>query len=169
MNLNTLAAQMENQARVIRSLAHGVSDEQARWKPDPESWSLLEVINHLYDEEREDFRQRLGLILKDPSLPWPAIDPRGWVTARFYNQRQLPESLANFQAERKNSLEWLGSLSDPDWDIAAKAPWGQIRAGDLMAAWAAHDMLHIRQLLELRWAYHHQAVQPYLVLYAGDW
>ena len=34
-------------------LIAGLAPEQARWKPDPASWSAVEVINHLYDEERE--------------------------------------------------------------------------------------------------------------------
>ena len=36
----------ENAAR-IRLLAQGVSEQQARWNPVPESWSVLELINHL--------------------------------------------------------------------------------------------------------------------------
>ena len=63
MNLEEFTVQMVNHAAAIRSLAQGISDEQARWKPDPDSWSLLEVINHLYDEERQDFRVRLEIIL----------------------------------------------------------------------------------------------------------
>jgi len=52
MNINTYTTRMKNNAQTIHSLTSGVSDEQARWKPDPDSWSILEVINHLYDEER---------------------------------------------------------------------------------------------------------------------
>jgi len=53
---------MANQAETIRALIQDDSDEQASWRPDSDSWSVLEVINHLYDEEREDFRH-LGLTL----------------------------------------------------------------------------------------------------------
>lgn len=77
MNLDHLTAQMANQAETIRSLTEGVSDEQARWKPDAESWSILEVVNHLYEEERDDFRTHLGCILHHPDQPWPNINPDG--------------------------------------------------------------------------------------------
>jgi hypothetical protein len=56
MDLDWLVSQMEANAQGIRALAAGCSDQQARWRPDPASWSILEVINHLLDEEREDFR-----------------------------------------------------------------------------------------------------------------
>lgn len=34
---------------VFKYLFLNLSDEQARWKPGADRWSLLEVINHLYD------------------------------------------------------------------------------------------------------------------------
>ena len=61
-------------------------------------WSTLEVVCHLYDEEREDFRQRLDIILHRPEAKWPPIDPVGWVSARKYNERDLAQSLAEFLA-----------------------------------------------------------------------
>jgi DinB superfamily len=164
-----MRARMHANAERIRLLAEGVSAEQARWRPDPASWSLLEVINHLYDEEREDFRVRLNLILHHPAGPWPPIDPKGWVTARGYNQRDLAESLANFLAERRKSLEWLESLGEPDWEAKVEDPRGALRAGDMFAAWVAHDGLHLRQLTELHYLYLRERSQPYEVGYAGAW
>ncbi|WP_367392354.1 hypothetical protein [Lewinella sp. LCG006] len=41
---------------------------------------------HLYNEEREDFRQRVKLILEDPTQPLPAIDAANWVLERAYLQ-----------------------------------------------------------------------------------
>jgi hypothetical protein len=170
MDITPFINQMSNQAKTIASLTQGVSDEQARWKPAAESWSMLEVINHLYDEEREDFRVRLDYILHRGDEPWPPIDPRGWVVAREYQKRDFRESLNNFLAEREKSLAWLQSLGAPNLEISTKAPWGgEIKAGDMLAAWVAHDLLHTRQFVELHWAYTNLKVQPYQVSYAGDW
>ncbi|MCP4196903.1 MAG: DinB family protein [Proteobacteria bacterium] len=169
MNLERYILQLPDQAQVIQSLCRNIPDEQARWKPDPGSWSILEVINHLLDEEREDFRVRLDIMLHHPEQPWPAIDPAGWVLARRYNQRLLSESLDAFMQERQASLKWLAQLSNPNWQAVTQAPWGPIRAGDMLAAWVAHDLLHTRQLVELRWAYTTSAVLPFRVNYAGDW
>ena len=160
---------LEKQALIVKSLTEGVSAEQAVWKPAAESWSILEVINHLADEEREDFRSHLNTLLHDPQGEWHPIDPQGWVIGRGYNQRELVASLEDFLSERKRSLGWLRSLTSPDWDQGRQAPWGLLRAGDVMAAWAAHDLLHIRQLVELHWAYGQLHSQPYDVRYAGDW
>jgi hypothetical protein len=160
---------MTRQAQDIKQLAEGTTAEQARWKPDADSWSILEVINHLYDEEREDFRVRLRHILDQAEGPPPGIDPVGWVTARQYNQRDLEISIADFLREREASLMWLSGLVDPDWDAAVESPAGRIRAGDMLMAWVAHDLLHLRQLVELRYAYLQQQARPYQIVYAGQW
>lgn len=161
--------QLVNQAEIISSFIRGVLDDQARWKPDADSWSILEVINHLYDEEREDFHAHLDLILNRSDQPWPFIDPQGWVTMRQYNHRDLPESLNGLMKERKNSISWLRSLRSPEWNTVYQSPFGEIRAGDMLASWVAHDLLHIRQLVELHWAYTGVSIQPYKIEYAGKW
>ena len=167
MELTSIIQQLSRQAQAIQSLASGISEEQARWRPDPESRSILEVVNHLYDEEREDFRSHVDAVLNDK--PWNPIDPDGWVTERDYNQRQLGQSLANFMAEREKSLIWLRELSAPDWELTFQAPFGPLRAGDVLVSWAAHDLLHLRQLVELHYAYTLVSAQPYSVQYAGEW
>lgn len=169
MNIDTFITLMQFHAEAIRSLATGISDEQAHWKPDPDSWSILEVLCHLYDEERQDFRLRLDIILHRPGEGWPPIDPKGWVTSRQYNQQNLSKTVTNFMAEREQSLVWLKSLASPDWQAPYQTPWGTMTAGDMFSAWVAHDVLHLRQLVELHYAYIAQAVQPHKLAYAGEW
>ena len=55
MNHNYIIKKLDANAPTFKSLLENISDEQARWKPSPKKWSLLEVINHLYDEEREEY------------------------------------------------------------------------------------------------------------------
>jgi hypothetical protein len=156
-------------AERIRTLAEAVTEDQARWKPTTGDWSILETITHLHDEEMEDFRVRLDITLHQPDQEYPPIDPAGWVTERRYNERHLQESLQGFLDERRASLIWLQSLENPDWEKVFTASWGKIRAGDLFASWAAHDLIHLRQLVELHYAYTRHAAAPYEMGYAGDW
>ena len=169
MDIQPIVSQLDAHAQAIRALVAGCSVDQARWKPDAASWSVLEVLNHLLDEEREDFGARIEMVLAPGAAPWFRIDPEGWVVQRGYNQRELGPSLREFLAARAQSLEWLRGLGDVDWDKEYAAPFGTIRAGDFLASWVAHDVLHLRQLVELKWAYLVRAVEPYAVRYAGDW
>ena len=108
-------------------------------------------------------------MLADPLQRWPPIDPRGWVTARGYNEKELEPSLNNFFAEREKSLEWLRQLSEPNWQNSNEGPNGILTAGDLLASWLAHDFLHIRQLTRLHWQYVGAIADPYQTAYAGPW
>ena len=169
MDFDRIMAQMGRNARAIQALVQGIPDGQARWKPGADDWSILEVINHLYDEEIEDFRAHLDLILHRGDEPWSRINPEGWVVERRYNERDMAQSLRAFLEARVMSLDWLRDLDAPDWQKVYEAPFGQISAGDMLASWLAHDLLHMRQLVELRWADTVRLVQPYGVRYAGVW
>jgi hypothetical protein len=169
IELDRPIALLSRHGQVIRELASDASPDQARWKPDPDSWSILEVMSHLYDEEREDFRVRLKHILDQAEGLPPAIDPGGWVTSQNYVQRDLGEVLDGFAREREASLAWLETLRDADWDAGIDMRFGRMRAGDMLMAWAAHDLLHLRQLIELRYAYLREQAQPYRLDYAGEW
>jgi hypothetical protein len=170
MQLEYFIDRLSINRQVIGGLVTGVSPEQSRWKPSAEKWSILEVINHLYDEEREDFRQRLDSVLTSPAGKWPRIDPQDWVTSRRYQERALDTSLKEFLRERENSLSWLGRLVKPNWQNRYKHPDGRvITAGDLLASWLAHDYLHVRQLARLHWQYVGAIAKPYQTTYGGPW
>ncbi len=154
---------------VIAGLCAGVAAEQAHWRPAEGTWSITEVVCHLRDEEREDFRTRVDFSLRRPEADWPPIDPSGWVSTRAYNEQLLPQVLNEWLSEREASLSWLRGLKEPNWESTHRDPRGSMRAGDVLAAWLAHDYLHIRQLNELRYLWHVRAALPYLADYAGDW
>jgi hypothetical protein len=161
---------MRDTAQAIAMMVAPVDDEQARWKPASHRWSILEIMGHLADEERHDFRQRLDMLLHDPSAAWPAIDPETWVRERQYNSRLLEAALADFLGEREKSLSWLATLSTPDWNCAYHhAQFGDITAGTLMTSWLAHDVLHIRQLAGLQYAHLARVAAPHTPTYAGAW
>lgn len=157
-------------AEAIGAFARSASDEQARWKPTPEEWSILEVVCHLYDEEREDFRTRVDYCLHRPADDWPPINPQGWVTERAYNQRDPREALENFLRARRQSLDWLKSLVNPNWESGHTHPqFGSAKAGEILAAWVAHDYLHLRQLNHLHWQYLSLSAPAFSLEYAGGW
>lgn len=170
MDTESLVDKLETSREAIRALSVAVPAEQAHWKPSAGRWSILEVINHLYDEEREDFRVRLDITLRQPGATWPPIDPEGWVRERSYQRRDLLQSLQRFLSEREQSVQWLRSLSDPQWQMAHYHPrLGNLSAGDILAAWVAHDLLHLRQLTRLHYDFTGKLAKPFSARYAGGW
>jgi hypothetical protein len=128
----------------------------------------LEVINHLLDEEREDFRKRLALVLNNPEASWPPIDPEGWVIQRDYNRKELTKSVNDFIVEREKSLKWLFEIDSPNWQATYHHPkMGPMSAELMLANWAAHDLFHIRQVTDLQFAYLKREVAPISLDYSG--
>ncbi len=169
MEFDSLYRELQNSTEMIRALLSGLTQEEPRLKPDETSWSILEVTCHLYDEEREDFREHLDFILHRQEEDWHPIDPQTWVTERKYNQQDFAAVQARFFAERQRSLEWLKGLSSSNWEITYTFQHGSLKAGDMLASWVAHDNLHIRQLVELRRLMIENMARPYAIGYAGDW
>lgn len=169
MNLDKSVQQLENQGKAILALGKDLSTEQARWKPGPEDWSILEVLNHLVDEEQLDFRRHLDHILYTPQESWPKIAPQDWVIAKKYNLLGLDQTLDNFKSEREKSIDWLNSLANPDWNMSIKLSWGKLSSGDILASWLAHDLLHLRQLVDLRFQLTKSGSAPFNIDYAGKW
>jgi hypothetical protein len=174
MNLDPILKVLEINLDRIQHLVEDISEEQACWRPNRDSWSILDVLVHLDFEECEDFRARLKITLRqDSDEQWPPIDPEAWVAEQRESECTRQEALDGFVMERQDSLEWLNSVISTqqaiDWDVEYMAPWGPMRAGDLLASWAGHDFLHMRQIVALQYAYTRDMAAPYQLKYAGDW
>jgi len=168
VNLRYVTGRMSANIDTIVSLAKGVGEDQARWRPAPDRWSIVEVIGHLYDEEQFDFRARVDFTLNQPGETWPPFDPLKWMSEGNYIEGDLEETIQSWIDERRRSLEWLHALRSPDWNKSYTHPSiGELRAGDLLAAWLAHDLLHIRQLAGLHVDYASHISKPFHIKYAA--
>jgi hypothetical protein len=111
-------------------------------------WSPLEILAHLEEEERRDFRVRARIAAEGkPFEAAMGIDPPGWVVAHRYNEKDPREVMEAFAKERAESVAWLGTLDPAALERTVEIPrLGIFRCGDFVAAWRVHDLLHARQL-----------------------
>ena len=169
MDHSRLIAQLACHRTIFLPLLTGLTAEEVRWKPAPEKWCLLEVVCHLHDEEREDFRARLKHVLETPEAPLPPIDPTGWVAARKYMEQDFGAMRDKFLAERDRSVAWLQGLKNPAWTNAWQHPeYGPMSASLFLVNWVAHDLHHFRQINVLRYGYL-ASISSETLKYAGNW
>ncbi len=169
-----LMARLQGFPDALSALVAPVPDADVRWKPGPEHWSILEVCCHLLDEEREDFRVRLRSTLEDSTREWPPLRLERVAEVRQYNSRQLKPTLDAFADERRQSVAWLKSLLSPfaqtDWNKAFEHNrFGPMHAAMLLASWAAHDALHLRQIAKRLHNLAERDAGGWGVKYAGEW
>ena len=170
MFVKKLVDSLERFGRMLPIIVNDIGDDDRKWKPPSGNWSIHEIVCHLADEEEFDFPVRTRSTLEKPQQPWPKIDPEGWAIERDYLGLTFEEQLSRFLFERNRSMEWLKSLENSDWNQAYEHPeFGPFRAGDILAAWAAHDWLHLRQISKRLYEIAGRDGQPFSNRYAGDW
>jgi hypothetical protein len=164
-----IITELHRNADVFKKLLNNVPEEIYLWRQNEKKWCMLGIICHLYDEEREDFRARVKLVLENPQLPANPINPVGWVTERKYIEQNYNTVLANFLNERNISVEWLNQLKDPIWgNVYTHPKIGDLSAKMFLINWLAHDYLHIRQIIKLKYDYLKE-ISGENLSYAGEW
>jgi hypothetical protein len=165
-----MSASLHATSRALDALVSGVAPELARTQPAPGQWSINEVLGHLADEERNDFRMRIDYMLHRAGETWPPIDPERVVRESAFNERALDELHSDFLHERARSLEWLSGLHDANWDASYHhEKMGDFSAASMLCAWAAHDLLHLRQMERILFQHLRAAAIPDRTDYAGQW
>ncbi len=155
--------QLSRNAEAIRVLAGALPEEAANWSPAADIWSMKDVAEHLYNEERFDFRRHLKTMFGESPESRQHIELK---SAR--------EALDGFLLERAASMAWLRALESPDWGATIELQFGPnerftFSAGDMLVSWVEHDNLHLRQMVELLHAWHEHVATPYSTKYAGEW
>ncbi len=169
MDHHKIIETLNSNGLIFSTLLKNKTEQESRWKPSENKWSLLEVVCHLYDEEREDFRARVRHTLETPNEPLPMFDQIAWVTERNYFGQDYDKKVSQFIEERQQSIKWLKSLKNPLWKNAYNHPkLGLLSAEHFLANWLAHDFLHFRQILGLQFHYLSMSTNDKLS-YAGDW
>ena len=167
--MDFVTEQLRQNKTVFNNILKDCDEDMFLWKQSPEKWCLLEIVCHLYDEERDDFRFRTQWVLENPNKLPPPFNPLNWVTERKYMGQNYTEMLNKFLTERQHSIDWLKSLENPKWDNAYEHPkFGKASAKYYLDNWLAHDYLHLRQIFKLKFDYlkHRFCIN---LDYAGVW
>jgi len=112
----------------------------------PGDWSLVELVCHLRDTEREIHHGQLRRFddEKEPFIPRP--DAGVWARQRPYRDQDGRQALREFAAARLETLAQLGDLSEAEWNRRARhAIFGPSTFLEVIGFMAEHDRLHIRQ------------------------
>jgi hypothetical protein len=168
MDFPALLASLTSFPAVLEATARSWTNADAHWKPAPDKWCLCEILGHLLDEELDDFGARVRSTLHDPAAAWAAIDPEAAVRERGYASADHRALFERWHAARTQSVHWLGKQAAADWSLAHEHPsFGALSAGELLAAWVAHDSLHWRQIANLNVQKTQRDAAPFSTRYAG--
>jgi hypothetical protein len=165
--LNESRRELARFSTLLELLVGELDEASWRARPAPGEWAPVEIVCHLRDEETEDFGARVRVVTEG-SRRFAPNDPERLAIERRYLDDDGPGALAAFHERRVDSLAFLAGLAPERLSGAAERPSGGALSGlDLLAAWVAHDRLHVAQLaatLARSWAEHWS---PLRTEYAG--
>jgi hypothetical protein len=139
---------LEATPAILRGLMSEISDEDFRWKPAPDRFSIAEVLAHLSHSERHCYRARVDKFLSEEM---PELEPDdAQMHLELYKNADPEEDFGHFEDQRETNIELLRGL--PAVTGARKARHlaaGEITLSQMLHEWALHDLGHVRQIAEL--------------------
>lgn len=133
---------------ILRGLMSELSDDDSRWKPAPDRFSVAEVLAHLSHSEGHCYRFRVDRFLNENL---PELEPDdAQMHLDLYRDRDPEDEFVHFEEQRQANVEFLRSLSPEAARRRARHPEaGEITLAEMLHEWALHDIGHIRQIAEL--------------------
>src|ERR1700751_6502294 len=122
------------------------SNEQLTIRPNPNKWSIGEILAHLAEDEIAT-AWRYRQIVEHNGSELAGFDQDLWARLGDYGSRRPEDSLTLFRLLRGANLQFLSKLSPEQWDYSGiHAERGRITVRDLAAHMAGHDANHIEQI-----------------------
>jgi DinB superfamily len=134
---------------VLRALLAGIPAE-TRARPNPQGWSIKDVVAHIHDTEGIAFTERIRSILDEDEPAVAAIDPPARLEAGGYAARTLDDLLDDLARLRPQHVAWIATLTpDQLMRTGRHNVAGPISPRDIIHQWAYHDLNHLRQIMEM--------------------
>jgi DinB superfamily len=130
----------------VRSLLQGLSDEQLRYKPAEDTFSLKENILHLRDIEIEGYGKRLRLILAENLPTLDDIDGLRLAHLRRYQSAKATQALDEFCRAREGNIAYLRNMTAFQWNRKALFNGDEITLLQLVEIWMRHDLDHLKDM-----------------------
>ena len=136
-------------AKKLQRLIKPLSKKQLKRKPEPDKWSIAEILAHLADAEVVG-SWRMRLIMGSDGTPITAFDQDAWATTFNYANKDARYSLKLFRALRENNLALLKSVPKKLWENhGMHSERGRETIAHMVRMYAGHDLNHLRQVEKL--------------------
>ena len=142
---NPLELQKQGPA-MLSELIASASSSQLTTRPQPNKWSVGEILAHLAEDEIAT-AWRYRQMVEHSGIDLAGFDQDMWARLGNYRDRAPSESLTLFRLLRQSNLAFLERLAPEQWEcFGIHAERGRITVRDLAAHMAGHDANHIEQV-----------------------
>lgn len=100
----------------LKAALKGVPKKLLLWTPGPGKWSILEIVAHMRDMERDAYLTRYRRILAEDNPSLPDLDGDVIAIRDAYRGMRLAELLRDWLKARKECLKLLKSVKGSRWE-----------------------------------------------------
>jgi hypothetical protein len=162
-NLEETMAVLERTPGALDALLRGLPEIWTLRNEGEKTWSAFDVLGHLLHGERTDWLPRTRMILEfGESRTFEPFDR--WAQERESAGKSLGELLDEFARLRAEGLRELRAMKLRPEDLArlGRHPeQGVVILGELLAAWAVHDLTHLHQISRVMAHQYREMVGPW--------
>jgi uncharacterized damage-inducible protein DinB len=132
----------------LRNALKGVSKKLLLWTPGPGKWSILEIVAHMRDMERDAYLGRYRRILAEENPALPDLDGDVIALRSDYRSMKLPEIVRDWTKLRKECLKLLKSVKGARWErMGTHETAGPLSMEDFLRRQAmGNDEAHLAQI-----------------------
>jgi uncharacterized damage-inducible protein DinB len=132
----------------LRNALKGVSKKLLLWTPGPGKWSILEIVAHMRDMERDAYLGRYRRILTEENPALPDLDGDVIALRSGYRSMKLPEIVRDWTKLRKECLKLLKSVKGARWErVGTHETAGPLSMEDFLRRQAmGNDEAHLAQI-----------------------
>jgi DinB superfamily len=136
----------------LKAATKGVPKAVLTWTPAPGKWSILEIVCHLRDMERDAYLTRYRRILSEDNPTLPDIDGDLYALENDYRSQRLGDAVREWSRLRRECLKVLSGARGADWDRAGvHETAGPLSLLDLLKRQAfGNDEAHLGQIDAIR-------------------
>ena len=163
-DLNKSYEILQRTPSVLRILLSDLSADWIMNNEGPETFSPYDVIGHLIQGEKTDWRDRAIMILEH-GITKSFVPFDRFAQFEESKGKSLSQLLDEFEKLRKESLSWLRSLnlSETDFDKKGVHPeLGEVSLKQLLSTWTVHDLTHIAQVTRVMAKQYKEETGPWI-------
>jgi uncharacterized damage-inducible protein DinB len=132
----------------LKAALSGVPKALALWTPAPGKWSILEIVCHMRDMERDAYLERFRRILAEQNPTLPDIDGDRCSLEGDYRGQKLSEVFRDWKRLRRETLRVLAGLKQDQWArMGTHETAGPLSVDDFVRRLAlGNDEAHLGQI-----------------------
>lgn len=143
-----LAIQRQTPA-ALTQLITGISESKLYQRPDPEKWSIGEVLAHFADAEIVN-SWRYRQMIEHSGCSLAPYNQDLWNTLGDYRSRPPSDSLTIFRLVRESNIRMFDRLTPEQWENhGMHTERGRMTVRELVQLIAGHDLNHLEQIRKI--------------------